>query len=392
MSKAGRHICVVTGGRAEYGLLRWLIKDLKDDPALRCSIIATGAHLVPEAGLTYRAIEADGFSIDRRLEIQLASDTGTGMAKSTGLGMLAFADAFSDLAPDLVMLLGDRYEIAAAAFSAYLMGIPVGHISGGEKTEGAVDDAIRHIITKCSRLHFVAAEAYRERVLQLGEEPETVFNVGDPGIDNIHRLPLLGKEETCERLGLPPEVPFLLVTYHPVTADERESRAGMAELIHALERVEGVNIVLTRPNLDAGAREVGAMADAFAEKFRDRVRISTSLGQLLYLSAMRHCAAVVGNSSSGIVEAPAMRVPTIDIGKRQKGRLKAATIIEAEPRVDDILAAIRKAMSPDFRSTLKSAELLYGDADASRQICRIVSTIELEKFRPKQFQDLEFHR
>lgn len=381
-------VCVVTGGRAEYGLLRWLIQDLSEDPAIVCQIVATGAHLVPEAGMTYRAIEGDGFTISRKVEMQLASDTAVGMAKSTGLAMLGFADAFSDLAPDVIILLGDRYEITAAALAAYLMGIPVGHISGGEKTEGAVDDALRHIITKASRLHFVSAEEYRRRVEQLGEAPETIFNVGSPGVDAIHRLPLLDKAETFRRLGISEERPFLLVTYHPVTTDGRQSIDGMRALLAALDRFPDHTVVMTRPNLDAGAREIGAVAEDYAAARPGRVALFTSLGQVLYLSAMRECVAVVGNSSSGIVEAPAMRRPTIDIGTRQKGRLKAASIIECAPEAEAITEAIRRALSPDFAAVVREAPLLYGDADMSRQIHAILKRFDFSHLAPKVFHDL----
>lgn len=381
-------VAVVTGGRAEYGLLRWLIADLVADPEIDCQIIATGAHLVPEAGLTYRAIEADGFTITRKVEMQLASDTGVGMAKSAGLGTLSYADAFSDLAPDIVVLLGDRYEIAAAALAAYLMNIPVAHIYGGEKTEGAVDDALRHIITKCARLHFTAAEEYRTRVIQLGEPPDTVFNTGAPGLDNIHRLALYSQAETLQHLGLPAGARYLLVTYHPVTTDEDESRNGMRALLDAFMAFPDHAIVLTRPNQDAGAREIGAMVDEFAALNPGRTRVSASLGQMLYLSAMKYCAAVVGNSSSGIVEAPALRRATVDIGTRQKGRLKAASIIECQPNAASITEAIGQALSPAFAEIVATAPLCYGDSDASRKIYAIIKERARTIGGAKSFFDL----
>ncbi|HRE19875.1 MAG TPA: UDP-N-acetylglucosamine 2-epimerase [Rhabdaerophilum sp.] len=388
MTGSKRHICVVTGGRAEYGLLRWLIKDMREDPELRCSVIATGAHLVPEAGLTYREIEADGITVDLKVEIQLASDTHAGMAKSTGLAVLSFTDALMALKPDIVVVLGDRYEICAVALAAFLLDIPVAHLYGGEKTEGAMDDALRHAITKFSRFHFTASEPYCRRVIQLGEAPETVFNVGAPGLDNLHRLPLLDRAETLARLGLQPDSRFVLVTYHPVTAGEGESQAGMAALLEALDELEGLDIVMTRPNLDAGARALSAMADDFAARHTGRVVLATSLGQVLYLSAMRACEAVIGNSSSGIVEAPALQKPTVDIGTRQKGRLKATSIIECNPTKPEIATAIARALSPEFRAGLADVELLYGDLDASRTIHRILKSVPIETGRAKVFHDL----
>ena len=318
-----RKICVVTGSRAEYGILRWLIQELADDASVTLQLVATGMHLVPEFGLTFQAIETDGFRIDRKVEMMLSSDTAVGMVKSVGLGVLGFADVFADLAPDAVVVLGDRFEMLAVAQAAFLSGISVAHISGGEVTEGAIDDSIRHAITKLSRYHFVAAESYRRRVIQLGEDPACVFNVGDPGLDNVERLGLLDRQAMARETELDPDRPFFLVTYHPVTTGRQSPVADMQTLLDALAHFPSHQVLVTKPNADAGGRQLGRMIDDCLARHPDRFVVATSLGQLRYLSAMRHCAAVVGNSSSGIVEAPALKRPTVNVGPRQDGRLKA---------------------------------------------------------------------
>ncbi len=382
-----RRIAVVTSSRADYGILRWLIADLMADPLIDCKVVVTGSHLVPEAGMTCTAIESDGVEIARRVEIQIASDTKAGMAKSAGLALLSFSDLFADLSPDVVVVLGDRYEMAAIALAAFLVGIPVAHVSGGEKTSGAIDDSLRHVITKVSRFHFVAAEAYQRRVVQLGEQPETVFNVGDPGLDNIHRLDLLDREETARRLGLNPQRPFFLVTYHPATGEKTDQVEVMATMLGALDRHTGHDIVLTMPNTDAGSHQIGKMAVDFAAVRPGRVHLSPSLGQLLYLSAMRHCAVVVGNSSSGIVEAPALKKPTVNVGRRQEGRLKAASIIDCHMPAE-IGRALETALSEAFQASLAGVVSLYGDMDASRKIHTLLRDLDLSGGVGKEFHDI----
>lgn len=383
-----RRICVVTGSRAEYGLLQGLIRAIADDGELELQLVATGTHLVPEFGLTYRAVEADGHKIDRKVEMMLSSDTPVGMAKSVGVGVLGFADAFDSLACDAVVVLGDRFEMLAAAQAAFLSGIAVAHISGGEVTEGAIDDSIRHAITKLSRYHFVAAEPYRRRVVQLGEDPETVFNVGDPGLDNIARLQLLERDALCALAGLDPRRPFLLVTYHPVTVGGDDPAEGMKALFSALDAHADHGVLITQPNADAGGRRLSAMVADYAAKRSDRVVAVTSLGQLNYLSAMKHCAAVVGNSSSGIVEAPALKRPTVNIGPRQDGRLKAESIIDCAAQVGAIEAAIRQATSPAFEHVVNSVVSLYGSFDASSRIHRLLKDLDLTRHRGKRFHDV----
>ena len=383
-----RKICIVTGGRAEYGLLYWLMKEIQADPDLQLQVIATGMHLSPEFGLTYQAIEADGFAIDARVEMLLSSDTAVGIAKSMGLGVIGFADALDRLRPDIMVVLGDRFEILAASQAALVANIPIAHISGGEITEGAIDDTIRHAISKLSNFHFVAAESYRKRVIQMGESPERVVNCGDPGLDNFERMKLMSKKELEDSLGFSLSEPTFLVTYHPATLGEIAPEKGMEELIKALDRFPQAKVILTKPNADTGGRVLSRMVDAYAAANPGRVFATTSLGQLRYLSAMRHCDAIVGNSSSGIVEAPAIKKPTVNIGNRQKGRLMAESIINCREDADEIAQAIALALSGEFKGKLAGTESRYGNCNASAQIKRYLKEVSLGATSAKRFYDL----
>jgi UDP-N-acetylglucosamine 2-epimerase (non-hydrolysing)/GDP/UDP-N,N'-diacetylbacillosamine 2-epimerase (hydrolysing) len=384
-----RKICVVTGTRAEYGLLYWLMKEIHADSDLQLQLIVTGMHLSPEFGLTYRTIEEDGFHIDEKVEMLLSSDTPVGIAKSLGLGVIGFADALERLQPDLLVMLGDRYEILAAAQAALVARIPVAHISGGEKTEGAIDEAIRHSITKMSHLHFVAAEPYRLRVIQLGEDPAKVFNFGDPGLDNINRLKLLDLNELEKLLNFTLGGIYFLVTFHPVTLDKEDPAVALTALFSALDNFPEVKIIITKPNADTGGRVIIEKIDAYARENCDRVFVSTSLGQVRYLSAMKHCSVVIGNSSSGIVEAPAMKKATVNIGRRQTGRLKASSIIDCRDKVEEIVLAIRTALSPGFQEGLCKVGSLYGAGNTSFDIKECLKQIDLQGIHMKQFHDLD---
>ena len=364
------------------------MREIAADPRLSLQLVATGAHLSPEFGLTYKVIEADGMRIDRKIEVLLSSDTPTGISKAVGLGIIGFADAFAELDPDIVVVLGDRFEILAAAQAAFFAGIPVAHISGGEVTQGAMDDVIRHCITKISRYHFVAAEDYRQRVIQLGESPAAVFNVGDPGLDNIDRLALLDRDELAASLEFNLSMPFLLTTYHPVTAGAGEPQIGLLALLEALDAFPTHSVLFTKPNADAGGRALAKLIEDYAQARPQRVRIFTSLGQLRYLSAMRHCAAVVGNSSSGIVEAPAMGKPTVNIGPRQHGRLKASSIIDCDESSAGITLALRRALSASFLAEAQRTTSLYGNCAASAQICKILATADTSRDYAKLFYDI----
>lgn len=383
-----RRICVVTGTRAEYGLLSRLMHEIKADPALELQVIATGAHLSPEFGLTYRVIEEDGFTIDAKVEMLLSSDTPVGIAKSIGLGVIGLADAFGRLRPDIMVCLGDRYEILAAAQAAMAARIPIAHIHGGESTEGAIDEAVRHAVTKMSHLHFVAAEPYAKRVIQMGEDPLRVFNFGAPGIDNIKRLKLLSKAEFEASIGFELGAMSLLVTYHPVTLSNDGPEAALRELFTALDRFPEAKVVFTSPNADAGGRSIVEMIEGYAAKNPDRVKAVTSLGQLRYLSAMSHVDALVGNSSSGIIEAPALKKPAVNIGERQKGRLRASSVIDCGETADVIAGAIKKAVSPEFKETLGATVSLYGDGNASARIKDRLRDVVLDGILIKKFHDI----
>jgi GDP/UDP-N,N'-diacetylbacillosamine 2-epimerase (hydrolysing) len=384
-----RRICVVTGSRAEYGLLHRIMRHLADDPLVDLRIIATGMHLSPEFGNTWKQIEADGFHIDRQVEMLLSADTPRSIAKSTGIGLSGMADALHDLAPDLLLVLGDRFEILAAASAAALMRIPVAHIHGGEATEGAIDDSIRHAITKLSHLHFTSTDRYRQRVIQMGEAPDRVFCFGAPGIDSINSLPLMTRDELVASIGFELSERFLLITHHPVTLADSPTSDELNELFQALTGLpEDIRWLFTMPNADAGGRELTAQIRAFVARHAHRAAAFTSLGQLRYLSAMKHCVAVVGNSSSGIIEAPAMGVGIINIGDRQKGRVQASSVINCPPRHQEILDALQLALTPSYRSIAASVENPYGVAGASAKIAATLSSHPLTGLDRKVFHDL----
>jgi GDP/UDP-N,N'-diacetylbacillosamine 2-epimerase (hydrolysing) len=384
-----RRICIVTGTRAEYGLLRGVIEGLRNAEDITVQIVATGAHLSPDFGLTYREIEADGVAIDERVEMLLSSDTPVGTTKAIGLAMIGFADTFARLRPDILVLLGDRFEILAAASAALIAGIPIAHIHGGEVTEGAFDEAIRHSVTKMSHIHFVAAAPYRDRVIQLGEAPERVFLVGGLGIDAIKSLDLL------DRAGLEDALDFklgrrnLLVTFHPSTLEAEEGTAQMQALLEALASLgSDTHLIFTMPNADSGSRELRAMVDRFVTDHAN-ARAFTSLGQFRYLSCMRHMDGVIGNSSSGLLEAPSFGVGTINIGDRQAGRLKATSVIDCAPQRDAIIEALERLSSRTFKSELEHTENPYGNGGASNTIVAKLREVRLEGLLKKKFHDMD---
>lgn len=383
-----RRICVVTGSRAEYGLLRNLMRGLQVRSDVRLQVLVTGMHLVPECGLTIEEIRADGFTIDECVESQLASDSTTGTAKSLGLGIVGCTDALRRLHPHIVVLLGDRYEILGAAMSASLLGIPVAHLSGGEVTEGAVDDWIRHAITKASWWHFVAADKYRDRVIQLGESPERVFAIGDPALDSINELPVLDQLTLEKAVGLPLVAPLFLVTYHPATLGDKKPERALSELLAALNDFPQATVVMTRPNADAGGRRLTELIEAWSADNIHRARCVASLGQERYLSLMRLSAAVIGNSSSGIIEAPALRVATVNVGPRQDGRLRASSIVDCFETKQDIVAAIRRVLAPEFRAALSQTISLYGESGSSARMIELLATEPLPSSLRKRFHDV----
>lgn len=384
---APRKICVVTGSRAEYGQLYWLMKEIEADAELQLQIIATGMHLSPEFGLTYRQIEADGFTIDAKVEMLLSADTTVGIAKSMGLGVIGFADALDRIKPDILIVLGDRFEILAAAQAAMVSRIPIAHIHGGETTEGAFDEGIRHAITKMAEWHFVAAEPYRKRVVQLGEAPDRVFNFGAPGLDHLQHLNRMDRIALEKSLAILLNSPTFLITYHPATLGQQEPVTAMNELLAALNEFSDATVIFTYPNADTGGRALIERIDQWVATNKHRAKVFVSLGQHRYLSLMREADVIIGNSSSGLTEAPALKKATVNIGDRQKGRLKAASIIDASEERNLIVAAINKALSEEFRAGLPSTKSLYGSGDVSR---RIKDTLKTAVFQTqKAFFDIE---
>ncbi len=382
-----KKICVVTGTRAEYGLLRWVMEGIRDSQELELQLIVTGMHLSPEFGLTVNAIEADGFHEYRKIEMLLSSDTAVGVTKSMGLGMIGFADALSELKPDLMLVLGDRYEMLSAIAAATIARIPVAHLHGGETTEGAFDEAIRHCITKMSHLHFVAAEDYRRRVIQMGEDPKRVFNVGGLGIDSILRLRLLSREALEEALAFKFRSRNLLITFHPATLEKDTSAKQMDELLAALAELDDVGLIFTMPNADTEGRILFQKIEEFCQ-LNPNAQAYTSLGQLRYLSSIKFVDGVVGNSSSGLIEVPSFKKGTINIGDRQRGRLRATSVIDCEPERKSIKVAFSRLFSTEFMSHLPTVKNPYGDGGASAAIVQQLEQQSLDNLLKKRFYDL----
>lgn len=382
-----RKICVITGTRAEYGLLRWVMQGIKDDSDLLLQVIATGTHLSPEFGLTYREIEQHGFHIDRKIEILVGADTPVAIAKSMGLGLIGFGQALSELQPDLILVLGDRFEIFAAVAAALVARVPVAHLHGGELTEGAFDEAIRHSITKMAHLHFVAAEEYRQRVIQLGEQPDRVFLVGGLGVDSIKRIRLLDRAELEASLEFSLGEKSLLITFHPATLETHVAADQMAELLASLDELHDTQLVFTLPNADTEGRILIQMVKQFVERHAN-ARLYASLGQLRYLSCVAQVDGVVGNSSSGLTEVPSFKKGTVNIGDRQRGRLQAASIINCAPERGDITAALERLYSADFQMSLRQVHNPYGEGGASEKVLRILKDHPIGQIAKKFFHDL----
>ena len=380
---APRKICVVTGSRAEYGILYWLLREITADPALELQLIVTAMHLAPEFGLTYRQIEGDGFRIDAKVDMLLSSDTPVGIAKSIGVGVIGFADALAGLQPDILVLAGDRFELLAPAQAALVAGIPIAHISGGDTTEGAYDEQIRHSLTKVSHLHFVANALFARRVRQMGENPAHVYDVGAPQLDHLRRTQLLDRTALESMLGFRLRRRNLLVTFHPATLDAQDPAQQFAELLVALQSLdEDFGFIFTLPNADNRGRALIGMIDAFvAGPARGRAVAHPSLGHTAYLSALALVDAVVGNSSSALVEAPSLDKPAVNIGDRQKGRPRAASVIDCPPERKAIGTAIAKALALDCSSVVNP----YGGGDASRRIAEVLRSVPLAALRRKSF-------
>jgi GDP/UDP-N,N'-diacetylbacillosamine 2-epimerase (hydrolysing) len=382
-----RKICVVTGTRAEYGLLRMFMHGVLDDAQLELQLIVTGMHLSPEFGCTYQAIETDGFRIDKRVEILLSSDSATAISKSVGLGVIGFADAFAELQSDLIVVLGDRFEILAAVTAALFARIPVLHLHGGEVTEGSLDESMRHAISKMSHVHCVASEDYRRRVIQLGEQPDRVHCVGGLGVDVIKQTQLLGRAALEATLDFKLKDRNLLITFHPATLDTESPVDQMNELLAALEGLNNTGLIFTLPNADSGGRELIAAVNAFVAKHTNACAY-TSLGQLRYLSCMALCDGVVGNSSSGLLEAPTMKKGTINIGDRQLGRLQASSIINCRAERNEITFALQKLYSTTFQADLAKVASPYGNGGGSARVVDIIKELPLCGLLKKTFYDL----
>jgi len=383
-----RVICVITGTRAEYGLLYWVMKEIHQAEELELQIIATGMHLSPEFGLTYRQIEEDGFTIDYKVDFLLSSDTESGIAKSMGLGMAGFADAFVELQPDLVVVLGDRFEIFSAAAAATVARIPIAHLHGGETTEGAFDESFRHSVTKMSHLHFTATDDYRNRVIQLGEQPDRVFNFGAVGIDNIKRLELLSRDAFEDSVGFKLGKRNLLVTFHPVTLENATAEAQFSAILAALDELEETHFIFTKANADTGGKIINQMIDGYASSHPTRCTAHTSLGQLRYLSALQYVDGVIGNSSSGLLEVPSFKAGTINIGDRQRGRIKADSVIDCEPTLERITFALETLFSPVFQDRILTVDNPYGGGGVAEKIVDVIGLFPLDGILKKKFHDM----
>jgi len=382
-----RKICVVTGSRADYGLLRLVMKRIKAEPSLTLQTIATGMHLSPTFGFTYKEIESDGFEIDKKVECLSLSDSPIAIAEAMAKSLSGCAKAFDELKPDLVLVLGDRFEIFAACSAALLAKISIAHIHGGEVTVGAYDEAFRHSITKMSSFHFVATEEYKKRVIQLGENPNTVHLVGGLGVDAIKELKLLSKDEIEQTLGIKFANKSLLVTFHPATLEDQAPAEQVRELLAALSDRSDTTLIFTMPNADTGGLEIMEQIRGFVDN-NDNAYVFESLGQLNYLSCMAIVDGVVGNSSSGILEAPTLKVGAVNIGGRQLGRSQSESVINSPAIREQLGLALEKLYSRDFRSTLQTCKSPYGEGGASRMIVKVLSESSFEGIIQKTFSDL----
>ena len=386
----GKKVCVVTGTRAEYGLLYWVMKEIANDNDLDLQIIVTGMHLSSKFGMTYKQIEKDGFNIDFKINILVYPDTEIGISKSIGLGINKFADVFVNLRPDLLIVLGDRFEIFSATIAAMIAKIPVAHIHGGEATEGLFDESIRHSITKMSHLHFTSTEKYRDRVIQLGEQPSRVFNVGAVGIDNIIKLPLLSRKELEKSIKFNLSKYNLLITFHPVTLEKNTTKLQFENFLIALDELDETHLIFTKANADTEGHIINEMIDEFVSENGRSACAFVSMGQLKYLSTMKYMDGVIGNSSSGIIEAPSLKIGTINIGDRQKGREQSNSVINCRPTLDSIKNAFVTLRSDNYKEVLKSSRNPYErKAMPSVKIRKTIEKLQFPINTMKSFYDIE---
>ena len=387
MSK--RKICVVTGSRAEYGLLYWLLKEIEVDKQLDLQLIVTGMHLSPEFGLTYKEIEKD-FKIDKKINLSLTADNSQGISNSMSIAQRSFSKTYDELKPDIILVLGDRYEIFSSVIAAMIARIPVAHIHGGEVTKGAIDEAIRHCITKMSHIHFVATKEYFKRLVQLGENKKNIFNVGGMGIENIKRLKLLSRKEFEKSINFKLNKKNILVTFHPITLEKKESKIHFQELLKCIDELKDTNIIFTKANSDMGGKVINKMIDQYINKNRQKSIGVASLGQVRYLSALQYVDVVVGNSSSGLLEAPSFKIGTINIGNRQSGRIKANSVVDCLPSKKSIRIAFKKVYSKKFQNNLKNVKNPYGEGCASIKITKVLKNIKLKSILKKDFFNIKF--
>ena len=383
-----KKICVVTGSRAEYGLLRNLIGMLANSAEFDLQLVVTGMHITDKFGETYREIEQDGFFIDFKIDINLSSDSSVGVSKSISLGIHKFSELFDQMQPDILVVLGDRFEIFSAVVAATFANVPIAHIHGGELTEGQIDDSIRHSITKFSHLHFVSTERYRDRVIQLGESPEKVFCVGALGIDAIINQKLITKKDLESSLAVKFQKKNLLITYHPVTLEKKTSSRDFEEILMALSTLDDTSLFFTMPNADQDNAIIFSMIESFV-KIKKNAHAFKSMGSVRYLSCMKYVDAVVGNSSSGIIEAPSLKTPTINVGNRQKGRIQAESILNCSPERFQIQEAIHQIYSQPFQELLKKVKNPYGEGGASTKILKFLKSQHFDKLINKSFFDVK---
>lgn len=386
-----RTICIVTATRAEYGLMKCLIEDIHNDTDLELQLIVTGSHLSPEFGFTIQQIEKDNFPISKKIEILLSSDSPVGVSKSMGLAQISFAEAFDELKPDIVLVLGDRYELLPIVSSANIARIPVAHLNGGEITEGAIDEIIRHSVTKLSQIHFTAIDEYAKRVVQMGEQPETVFNVGEVGLDNFKRISFLTKDEFEHSIGRSLKEKNVLITYHPETTISLEDNINnFQQLLDSLDKLENTLLIFTKANTDVGGRAINAIIDSYVQDNEENSVAFSSLGQVRYLSALQYIDCVVGNSSSGIVEAPTFKVASINIGNRQLGRLSANSVIHVKADTKQIDEALSKIYTTTYQQKLSVVKNPYGEGNSSNKVIQVLKNIDLASLNTKSFYNIDY--
>ena len=383
-----RKICVVSTSRADYGLLFWLLKEIEKSRFLELSLVLSGSHLEERLGLTYKEIERD-FKHFYKVPLGLENDDETALCSAFSAGVAGFSKVLEQIKPDIMVLLGDRYEMLSAGVAGMLRAVPLAHIHGGESTQGAIDEGIRHALTKMSHIHFCATSLYKRRIIQLGENPARVYNVGGLGVENIKRLELLGKKDFENSLGFKLGKKNILVTFHPQTIEKKSASKQFSQILNALDSLKDTHFIFTGANADNGGKIINEMAQNYCLKNPKKAIFAISLGQLRYLSAIKHADIVLGNSSSGICEVPSLKKATINIGNRQKGRIKAPSIIDTKCDKSKILKAIKKAYSKDFQAKLKSVKNPYDSGFASKKIIKVLENIKLNGILKKKFYDLD---